>query len=102
MAKGRTRSIFGFVILAAFVLSLVPVSADNKDKNDKNNAAVQPTSSNSKLSKKENPEFVGKRDINNNQINFYSIEKEIGIGHQLAAEVERQLKFVEDPVISEY
>lgn len=56
----------------------------------------------SKLSDKENPEMIGKRNINSKQINFYSLEKEMGIGQQLAAETERQLKLIDDPVVSEY
>ncbi len=34
--------------------------------------------------------------------NFYSIEKEIGLGKQMAQEVERQAKIVDDPIIAEY
>lgn len=95
MIKNRTRSIIGVALLVAFIFSTVPALANNPDTN-------KPSPSSTKLSKKENPELVGKRDINNNQINFYSIEKEIAVGNQLAGEVERQLKFVEDPAIAEY
>src|SRR5207245_1261439 len=35
-------------------------------------------------------------------INFYSIEKEIALGKQLAEEVRRQSKLVDDPIIGEY
>jgi predicted Zn-dependent protease len=35
-------------------------------------------------------------------MNFTSLEKEIALGRQLAAEIERQVKLVEDPVINEY
>jgi len=35
-------------------------------------------------------------------VNFYSIQKEIGIGKQMAQEVERQAKIVDDPIIAEY
>jgi predicted Zn-dependent protease len=54
------------------------------------------------LEDKDNPLMIGRRDINNNQINFYSRDKELAIGRQLAAEVDRQSKFVTDPVITEY
>jgi len=54
------------------------------------------------LSDKENPEMIGKRDINKRSLNFYSLEKEAAIGRQISAELDRQLKFVEDPVITEY
>jgi predicted Zn-dependent protease len=35
-------------------------------------------------------------------INFYSIEKEIALGKQMAEEVERQARIVGDPTVSEY
>ncbi|MGH9833030.1 MAG: M48 family metallopeptidase [Blastocatellia bacterium] len=54
------------------------------------------------LEDKDNPLLIGKRDINNNQINFYSRDKEVAIGRQLAAETDRQTKFVTDPIIVEY
>src|SRR5262249_48940143 len=47
-------------------------------------------------------ENIGNRDINKRSINFTSIEKEIAMGRQFAAEVDRQVKFVEDPTINEY
>lgn len=54
------------------------------------------------LSEKENPELIGKRNINKHQINFFSLDKEVAIGRQFAAEVDREAKFVEDPIIVEY
>lgn len=50
---------------------------------------------------KKDPDEIGSRDVGKG-INFYSIEKEIVLGKGLAQEVERQAKFIEDPVISEY
>jgi predicted Zn-dependent protease len=35
-------------------------------------------------------------------LNFYSIEREIALGKQLAAELERQVKLVDDPILSDY
>ena len=35
-------------------------------------------------------------------MNFYSLEKEIALGKQLAQEVERTAKFVDDPVVLDY
>ncbi len=52
-------------------------------------------------SKEKDPDEIGNRDVGKG-INFYSIEKEIALGKQMAQEVERQAKIVEDPVISEY
>ncbi|MCS6885794.1 MAG: M48 family metallopeptidase [Acidobacteriota bacterium] len=78
------------LILVILLLSAVTVFADKAQ------------TKKVKLKDKENPEKIGKRDINNNQINFYSLEREIAIGQQLAAETERQLKLIDDPVVTEY
>jgi predicted Zn-dependent protease len=51
--------------------------------------------------KKKDPDEIGNRDVGKG-VNFYSLEKEIALGKQLAQEVERQAKIVDDPVVSEY
>src|SRR5471030_2482750 len=51
--------------------------------------------------KKKDPEEIGNRYVGKG-INFYSFEKEIALGKQLAQEVERQAKVVDDPIIAEY
>ena len=51
--------------------------------------------------KKDDPDEIGNRDVGKG-VNFYSLEKEIALGKQLAEEVQRQAKIVDDPVISEY
>src|SRR5947199_8287589 len=50
---------------------------------------------------KKDTDEIGNRDVGKG-VNFYSIEKEIDLGKQLAQEVERQAKIVDDPVIAEY
>jgi beta-barrel assembly-enhancing protease len=50
---------------------------------------------------KEDVEAIGNRGVGKG-INFYSIEKEIALGKQLAQEVERSAKLVDDPVVTEY
>jgi predicted Zn-dependent protease len=45
---------------------------------------------------------VGDRNINKHQINFISLDKEMALGKQLAAEVEKSSKLITDPVITEY
>jgi len=50
---------------------------------------------------KEDVDAVGNRGVGKG-INFYSIEREIGLGKQLAQEVERSSKLIDDPVITEY
>src|SRR5262245_38113881 len=47
-------------------------------------------------------ENIGIRDINKGSINFISLEKEIAMGRQLAAEIERQVLLIDDPTINEY
>jgi len=51
--------------------------------------------------KKKDPEEIGNRDVGRG-LNIYSLEKEIGIGKELAQEVERQTKIVDDPIVAEY
>jgi predicted Zn-dependent protease len=51
--------------------------------------------------KKKDPDSIGDRDVGKG-VNFYSLEKEIALGKQLAQEVERQAKIIDDPVIAEY
>ena len=51
--------------------------------------------------KKKNPDEIGNRKVDG-KVNFYSIEKEIALGKQMAQEVERQAKIVDDPVVAEY
>jgi len=51
--------------------------------------------------KKKDPGEIGNRDVGKG-INFYSIEKEIALGQQLALEVEKQAKMVDDAIVGEY
>ncbi len=45
---------------------------------------------------------IGNRSSVGHGLNFYSLEHEIALGKQLSAEVERQAKFINDPVVVEY
>ncbi len=75
--RSSSRVLAGFVALTL----AVPVTfADNKEKD---------------------PDQIGNRDVGKG-VNFYSIEKEIALGKQMAQEVERQAKIVEDPIVAEY
>jgi len=55
----------------------------------------------SESDKKEDPDAIGDRNVSG-KVNWFSLEKEIALGKQLAQQVERQSKIVNDPVISEY
>src|ERR1700731_2604928 len=50
---------------------------------------------------KKDPDQIGSRDVSG-KVNFYSLEKEIALGKQLAQEVEHQAKIINDPLIAEY
>jgi predicted Zn-dependent protease len=56
---------------------------------------------NKKKPAKKDPEEIGNRDVDG-KLNWYSIEKEIALGKQLAQDIERQAKVIDDPVIAEY
>src|SRR5690242_13659083 len=51
--------------------------------------------------KKKDPDQIGARDVGKG-VNFYSIEKEIALGKQLAEEVRRQSRILDDPIVTEY
>ena len=59
---------------------------------------------NKPLSTNEDPSMIGKRNINGGIIAKMSgsTEKEVRLGRELSAEVDRQAKFIEDPIITEY
>jgi len=72
---------------------------------DKNQKSTQTAVARKKpLSVNEDPSLIGKRNINKGIISKMSgsTEKEVRIGRELAAEVDRQAKFIDDPVITEY
>jgi predicted Zn-dependent protease len=50
---------------------------------------------------KDDPNQIGNRNVGKG-INFYSTEKEMALGRQLAQEVRRQAKILDDPLITEY
>jgi predicted Zn-dependent protease len=61
---------------------------------------AQPDTVNPKNSK-EDVEAIGNRNVGKG-VNFYSLEKEIALGKQLAQEVEKSSKMIDDPVVTEY
>jgi beta-barrel assembly-enhancing protease len=54
-----------------------------------------------KAGSKQDVNAIGNRDVGKG-LDFYSIEKEIALGKQLAQEVEKTAKFINDPVVTEY
>ncbi|MBI3693415.1 MAG: M48 family metalloprotease [Acidobacteria bacterium] len=72
--------------------------------NEENDEKASPsTNKNQKKSKnkKKDVDAIGDRNVGSG-INFYSLEKEIALGKQLAQEIERQARLIDDPIISEY
>jgi predicted Zn-dependent protease len=61
----------------------------------------QPADPNVKQGGKQDVNAIGNRNVGHG-LNFYSLEHEIALGKQLAQEVERSAKFIDDPVITEY
>ncbi len=51
--------------------------------------------------KKNDPNQIGDREVGK-CLNFYSVEKEMALGKQLAEEVARQAKIVDDPIVAEF
>lgn len=51
--------------------------------------------------KRDDPSQIGSRDVGKG-VNYYSLEREMALGKQLAQEVQRQAKTVDDPLVSEY
>src|ERR1700678_180728 len=51
--------------------------------------------------KEKNPDSIGDRDVSRG-VNFYSLEKEIALGKQMAQQVERNAKIIDNPIIAEY
>ena len=98
----------GLTLFLALVIA-VPFPLLAQDQTDKD-AQTSTSKSNDKKSKdtakskKKNSDVdnIGNRNINKGSINFISLDKEIAMGRQLAAEIERQVKLIEDPTINEY
>lgn len=75
-----------------------------QDSNDskKDQKTAQPTTKG--LSTSEDPNMIGKRNINKGIIAGMSgsTEKEVRLGRELAAQVDREAKFIDDGVVTEY
>jgi len=91
------------LLLAALALPVSIAFADNSNAADAKTKDAKSKDSKSKDSKdsKKDPDEIGNRDVGKG-INFYSLEKEIALGKQMAQEVERQAKIIDDPIIAEY
>jgi beta-barrel assembly-enhancing protease len=78
-----------------------PPADPNAKKDPGSSAPIQSPDKVDPKNSKEDVDAIGNRNVGKG-INFYSLEKEIGLGKQLAQEVERSAKLVDDPVVTEY
>ena len=99
----RSSSAHRYLWLAfSLLLIATPAIAQNNNSPKQNTDSQNNYAKKEPLAENENPELIGKRNINKLQINFYSYDKEVAIGRQFAQEVDRSAKLVEDPIIVEY
>ena len=77
---------------------------ESQDKKQETKAQPAQTVDRRPLKTDEDPAMIGKRKLNSGPIASLSgsTEKEIRVGRQLAAEIEKGVKFVDDPIITEY
>ncbi len=86
----------------AFAVAAPPVWAQDQTKPDEKKTEQKKTAEKKKSKDpKKDVDAIGERNVGKG-MNWYSIEKEIGLGKGLAQEIERQAKIIDDPVISEY
>src|SRR5688572_11881320 len=91
------------LFLAFLIAAPYPALAQSKNDNSKAKAESKDKDKDKKP-KNSDVDNIGNRDINKGlgSLNFISLEKEIALGRGLAADIERQVKLVEDPTITEY
>jgi len=100
------RHYLGLAIIAGFSFTAsLAFAADTKSTDQPSSDPATKTDKDKKddkkKSKKKDPDEIGNRDVARGP-NFYSLEKEIALGKQLAQEVERQTKVIDDPIVAEY
>src|SRR5712691_8676656 len=80
-----------------------PAQKDKTSKDKSPQPATQ-TSSDKTLSTNDDPTMIGKRNINKGLWGKLAAgtEKEVKMGRMLAAQVDKEAKFVDDPIITEY
>jgi predicted Zn-dependent protease len=89
------------VLAALSLFSAGAYAGGQQDQDSTSQEQTKSKKSKKPSDKKKDPDAIGNRDVDKG-VNFYSLEKEIALGKQLAQEVERQAKVIDDPVIAEY
>jgi beta-barrel assembly-enhancing protease len=88
---------------ALLVLLLTTTVSDPLGARGQSTAASQPSAPDIKPGSIDDVNAIGTRDIGGRGIgNWYSVDSEIKMGRQYAAQVEKSMKFVTDPVVNEY
>src|SRR5262252_5115070 len=100
----RTGLTFFLALVIAVPFPLLAQDQTDKDAQTSTSKSNDKKSKDKAKNKKKNSdvENIGNRNINKGSINFISLDKEIAMGRQLSAEIERQVKLIDDPVINEY
>lgn len=78
------RQGIAFLLALAFLSTPAALAADGKKR------------------KNSDAEKIGERDINKGSWNLYSPEREVALGEQLARDVERSSRLLQDPVVTAY
>ncbi len=119
MATSISRMTTAFVLAASIgVGGIAPVSVhaaqgqqsaqaqkkEDSQKRDAKQEIASATNATRPLKVNEDPRMIGKRNINNGTIftRGGSVEGEVRTGQRVAAEVDKQVKLIDDPVITEY
>ena len=76
-------------MLWEITLVVAPAQGFAKDKDETEKAEKEKKEKEKKLPKKKDPDEIGNRDVGKG-VNFYSLEKEIALGKQVAAVAERR------------
>jgi len=100
----------GLMLFSALLIAVpFPLLAQNQTEETSKSSSSQSKEKKSqdkdkdkKKKKNSDVDNIGNRNINKGSINFISFDKEIAMGRQLAAEIERQVKLIDDPTINEY
>ena len=96
-------------LMAASLLSPPGFAAPQSQQSGQQQSSSSPSNTpipqadnpNVKAGSKDDVNAIGNRNVGKG-LDFYSIEKEIALGKQLAQEVEKSAKFIDDPVVNEY
>lgn len=90
------------LILAGTLMSGSVQAQQSNQPESKQADTAKASSTRKPLAEDEDPNLIGKRNLNKGQIDFYSLEREVALGRQLAAELDREAKYITDPIITEY